>query len=82
MNSRFFESLERSRLGVGQAWIGAALGESPASVAAGFNQQKLDIFAFDVPAADPVTNRSDLFASPQFPKMCQAKEFGGRLRGP
>jgi hypothetical protein len=60
MNSRFFESLQGSRLSVGQTWFDPTLGESPAA-AAGPNQKK-----FNGAGADPVANRSDLFAFAQF----------------
>jgi hypothetical protein len=69
MNSRLFESLEGSRLGVCQPRFGASLRESPMS-AAGPNQQE-----FDATAADPVANCGDLFASTESAKLRQAKEF-------
>ena len=69
MNSGLFESLEGSGLSVRQSGFGAALGEGPMS-AAGSDQQE-----FDATAADPITNRGHLFASPQPAELGQAKEF-------
>jgi len=63
MNSRFFKSLERSRLGVSQAWFHAALREGPVS-AAGPNQQK-----FDSATADPIAHCRHLFTPAQFSKL-------------
>jgi hypothetical protein len=64
MNSGFFESLERSSLGVGQSRFGAAFGKSPASIAARPHQEK-----FDVSAADAVADSSYLLPSPQAAKL-------------
>jgi len=69
MNSRLFESLEGSRLGVGQPRFRVALGESPMT-AIGPNQQKLD-----PDTAKPVANCSDLIASAEPAKLRQAKEL-------
>ena len=57
MNSRLFESLEGSGLGVGEAGLNAAFGENPAS-AASLHQEE-----FDAASADTVTNGGDLLAS-------------------
>jgi hypothetical protein len=64
MNSSFLERLQCSRLGVGQPWFGAALGESPAPASASPNQQKLDLTT-----THPVANRGHLFAFPQFAEL-------------
>jgi len=72
MNSRLFESLEGSRLGVCQPRFGFAFGESPMT-AIGSNQQELD-----PRTTKPVANCGDLFASTESAKLRQAKEFYGR----
>ena len=72
MNPGLFESFEGSRLGVGQSWFGAALRESPMTAAGPYEQE------FDAAAADPVTNRGHLFASPQPAELREAKELNGR----
>jgi|SRR5580700_1157587 hypothetical protein len=75
MNPRLFESFEGSRLGVGQSWFGAALRESPMTAAGPYEQE------FDAAAADPVTNRGHLFASPQLAELRKAKELSGTSMG-
>ena len=49
---------------MGQAWFGAALGESPAPASAGLDQQELDDAA-----AEPVAYRCNLFAVAHSPEL-------------
>jgi hypothetical protein len=79
MNACFLESLQRRDLGMGQARLRLALWESPAPAtslpdAPRPNQEKLD-----VAIAYAVTNRSRLFAVPQFLQLRESNEIRGRL---
>jgi hypothetical protein len=69
MNAGFLEGLERGRLGVRETGLNTAFREGPVS-AASANQQE-----FDGAAAHAITDRRDLFASAQFSKLREGKEF-------
>ena len=74
MNPGFLGSLEGGGLGVGQSGFGAALGENPALLVAGLNQQELNRVA-----ANAEADGSHLLAGAQLAKLRQAKKLGGRL---
>ena len=57
MNPRLLECFNRRRLSVGEPRFCAPFREYPTPAAAGFDQQELDRAS-----ADPVADRSDLFA--------------------
>ena len=61
MNSRLLECFNRRRLSVGEPRFRAPFREYPTPAAAGFDQQELDRAS-----ADPVADRSDLFALAYF----------------
>ena len=76
MNPGFLGSLEGGCLSVGQPGFGAALGENPALLVAGLNQQELNPVT-----ANPEADRRHLLAGAQLAKMGQAKKLGRRLGG-
>ena len=69
MNPSFFESLERSRLGVGQPRLDAAFRKNPPSFAGLYQQE------FDYATAHPVANRCHLFAFLQLAQFRQPDKF-------
>jgi hypothetical protein len=77
MNPRLFGSLQGGCLGVGQPGFGSALGENPALLVAGLNQQELNRVA-----ANAEADGRHLVAGAQLAQLRQAKKLGGRLGRP
>jgi hypothetical protein len=74
MNPRLLECFNRRRLSVGEPRFCAPFREYPTPAAAGFDQQELDRAS-----ADPVADRSDLFALAYFDYLRKSNALGERL---
>lgn len=74
MNSRLLECFNRRRLSVGEPRFRAPFREYPTPPAASFDQQELDRAS-----ADPVADRSDLFALTHFDYLRKSNPPGQGL---
>ena len=74
MNPRLLEGFNRRRLSVGEPRFRAPFRKYPTAAAAGFDQQELDRAS-----ADPVADRSDLFALARFDYLRKSNALGERL---
>ena len=68
MNSCLLESFERCGLGMSKSGLGSSLGENPAAFA-GLDQEE-----FDIAAANPETNGSNLLAAAQLAQVAPGEE--------
>ena len=75
MNPRLLECFNRRRLSVGEPRLCPPFREYPTPAAAGFDQQELDRAS-----ADPVADRSDLFALAYFDYLRKSNALGERLK--